>query len=227
MRHHDIRHAHEAKNIGTRVQITTSVKLGCRSLDISVDSCDFRLEFLVRSACSQRVNNARGRQGHIVRSVEHAAFLESLASIGSDGRVTAFHNALAAIVGQLIHVILVDFVHGTAGEAQIARNIENILGIIEFRRSTANDVAAKQGATFVLDFGNGLQSCFRNTIGFVDVTTGVRECQGNGAVFQQLFRQGACYLAATENQTAFAFERVILVFKDFIREMGDTETGGL
>ena len=204
--HHYVGDTEKAKDVGTGKEIPSRVEFFGVPLDVCVDAFHFCLEHIIGGLDSEGVNNGWSRHGHGMGTVQEAALPQGGAGVGRDTRMPTLNHTDASIVGKLVDGSDRNLVHGTAREAQVAGNVENVIWLIELRRRGRYNVPSQQSPPLVLDARNGLELSRIDAIRFVDVTTSVAKGERNSSVFQELFRHTASYLAGPKDQTALSFQ---------------------
>lgn len=143
VRHHNIGHAHKSEDVGPGEQISAGIEFCGRMLDVFKDAGYVLGQHGIGGIGSERMHNGTAGQSEIVRSVEQSAFLEDFASAHGHGRVSTFDDALASVIGETVYRGFVDDFHGAAWETQIARYVEQIIGMIELGRGGRDNVPSE------------------------------------------------------------------------------------
>ena len=221
MGHHNVGHMQESMNVGSSIQITTSIEFTGCLLDVLVNTSNVFCEAFVSGGLAQFVHYCCTRQGESMRTVHHTTLFECLSSVCCHGRVGTLNDALASQVGQLVHDGRGHNIHVATGEAKITRNVKDVFRIIELSRGGGNDVSTQQCTAFFLDLVDGSQLAGRNAIRFIDIATRVGKGNWDSPKLNEFFGQRTSQFPATNNHTAFSFQGVILVFEHFIRKVRD------
>lgn len=217
----------EAEDVGTGEQIAAGVEFCGGALHVVVDPSDVLFQIVVCRAGTDRVDDGRPRQRHIVRPVHEAALLQDLPRTGRHGGVPAFDDALAAVVGEGFDGGLVEVVHPRAGEAVVARDVQDAFRVVELGRRRRDDVPSQQGPALVLDLVDGPELAVEDAVRLVHVPARVGERQRDRAVLEELRGKVPCDLPAPDDHAALSLEGVTLVQQHLVGEVRDGVPGSL
>mmetsp|Transcript_21915 Transcript_21915/g.40889 ORF Transcript_21915/g.40889 Transcript_21915/m.40889 type:complete len:267 (+) Transcript_21915:381-1181(+) len=157
-----------------------------------------------------------------MRPVHQSAFLQDLSCRWCHRRLSSFNNHLASMVSQGIGFGITNVVHAVTGNANITRNIIQVLRVVELGTCRTDNVSTQQGTTFALDVIDRGQFAFRDTIRFIDVSTGVRHGNGNGAIVQQFLSHGSCPCTSANDHDSFSLQGITFVFQHAIGKVDDS-----